>query len=79
MLCYKDSCTTHDSRNFKKLVFFVYFHFIMPYGVTFWENSTDSKEKYIIHERKPTEQWQVLNKESLVENYLRSSIQSLGK
>jgi hypothetical protein len=51
----------------------------MPYGVTFWENSTDSKEKYIIHERKPTEQWQVLNKESLVENYLRSSIQSLGK
>jgi hypothetical protein len=34
-----------------KLVYFAYFHSIMPYGVIFWRNLTDSKKVFYIQKK----------------------------
>jgi hypothetical protein len=53
-----------------KLVYFAYFHSIVSYGIISGGNSMDSKRVFYIQ----LEQWQALNGEPLVGNYLRSLI-----
>jgi hypothetical protein len=56
-----------------KLDYFAYFHSIMSYGITFWDNSTDSK-KYFTSKRESSEYWQVPKGKPLAGNYLRNLI-----
>jgi hypothetical protein len=50
---------------------FAYFHSIMSYGVTFWENSKESKRVLNIQKKITLEQWHV-SKKSLADTYFRN-------
>jgi hypothetical protein len=34
-----------------KLIYFVYFHYLMKYGIIFWGNSSESKKVFTLHKK----------------------------
>jgi hypothetical protein len=60
MLSHEDSCTTYDDM--LELIYFIYFHSILSYGLICWENSTDKNkvlniQKKIIRKIEGVQSW----------------------